>query len=63
VNDVALPPISRTFRYRSLLSAVLLIVLALLILAARSGHVERVGEAAALGSGQPVQAVALSINP
>ncbi|HSF40906.1 MAG TPA: hypothetical protein VLT87_14010 [Thermoanaerobaculia bacterium] len=63
MNDVALSPISRTFRYRSLLSAVLLIVLALLILAARSGQVERASEAAALGAGQPVQAVALSINP
>ncbi|HSF42051.1 MAG TPA: hypothetical protein VLT87_19780 [Thermoanaerobaculia bacterium] len=63
MNDVALSPISRTFRYRSLLSAVLLIVLALLILAARNGQVERASEAAALGSGQPVQAVALSINP
>ena len=63
MNDVALPPISRTFRYRPLLSTVLLIVLALLILAARSGPGKRVSEAAALGAGQPVQAVALSIAP
>ena len=63
MNDVALSPIPRTFRYRSLLSAVLLIVLALLILAARDGGLEGGTGASPLGAGQPVQAVALAIHP
>lgn len=62
MNDVAISPIPKTFRYRSLLSAVLLIVLALLILAARDGGVESRGGASALSAGNPVQAVALSIH-
>lgn len=63
MNDVAISPIPKTFRYRSLLSAVLLIVLALLVLAARDGRVEGRNGASPLGAGQPVQAVALSITP
>ena len=63
MNDVALSPIPKTFRYRSLLSAVLLIVLALLILAARDGRMESGGGASALSAGQPAQAVALAIHP
>lgn len=62
MNDVALPPIPKTFPYRSLLSAVLLIVLALLILAGRDGGVERGGEGIALEAGQPVPAVSLSTD-
>lgn len=50
-----------TFRHRTLLSAVLLIVLAVLVLAARNSPVERVGEAAAVSVGHP--AVAVSIAP
>ncbi|HEX6863015.1 MAG TPA: hypothetical protein VF414_09380 [Thermoanaerobaculia bacterium] len=63
MNDVAISPIPKSFRYRSLLSAVLLIVLALLVLAARDGGVGSGRGASALSAGQPVQAVALSIHP
>lgn len=59
MNDLAFP--AQTFRYRPLLSAVLLIVLAALIFAARSGSAERVGEAAAVNAGHP--ATAVSVTP
>jgi hypothetical protein len=59
VNNPAFP--AKTFRYRPLLSAILLIVLAVLILAARNNPVESVGEAAAVSAGH--SAVALSVTP
>lgn len=59
VNNPAFP--AQTFRYRPLLSALLLIVLAVLIFAARNSPVERVGEAAAVSAGH--SAVALSLTP
>ena len=58
MNDAALS--TQTFRYRPLLSAVLLIVLAVLIFAARNSPVERVG-AVAVSAGH--SAVALSVTP
>lgn len=60
VNDLGLPKI-QTFRYRPLLSAVLLIALATLILAARRGSAERMGGAAAVNAGPP--AIAVSVTP
>lgn len=59
MNNPVFP--AQTFRYRPLLSAILLIVLAVLILAARNSPVERVGEAAAVSAGH--SAATLSISP